>query len=117
MAVSRLTVHEPPRIGRRDFLAATALGALGVPLRAGQLTAAAPGETLYNGIALASPWPPDNRHLSPDPITPPYLADPPAVIPIDVGRQLFVDDFLIEETAISGFPKEHKYPISLYFTG
>ena len=30
----------------------------------------------------------------------PYLADPPAVIPIDVGRQLFVDDFLIETTAL-----------------
>jgi hypothetical protein len=24
----------------------------------------------------------------------PYLENPPAVIPIDVGRQLFVDDFL-----------------------
>ena len=32
---------------------------------------------------------------------PPYLADPPPVIPIDVGRQLFVDDFLIEETSLS----------------
>ena len=29
---------------------------------------------------------------------PPYLVGPPAVIPIDVGRQLFVDHFLIEET-------------------
>ena len=25
--------------------------------------------------------------------------------------------FVIEFLAISGFPKEHKYPISLYFTG
>jgi hypothetical protein len=31
-------------------------------------------------------------------LSPPYLASPPAVIPIDVGRQLFVDDFLIDET-------------------
>jgi hypothetical protein len=30
----------------------------------------------------------------------PYLADPPAVIPIDIGRQLFVDDFLIESTTL-----------------
>ena len=28
-------------------------------------------------------------------------ADPPAVIPIDLGRQLFVDDFLIEESSLA----------------
>src|SRR5207248_1380909 len=32
--------------------------------------------------------------------TPPHLATPPAVIPIDVGRQLFVDDFLVEQTTL-----------------
>ncbi|MCX6907292.1 MAG: hypothetical protein NTY01_04535, partial [Verrucomicrobia bacterium] len=32
--------------------------------------------------------------------TPPYLISPPAIIPIDVGRQLFVDDFLIERTTL-----------------
>jgi len=31
----------------------------------------------------------------------PYLSDPPAVIPIDTGRQLFVDDFLIEQTNLA----------------
>jgi hypothetical protein len=30
----------------------------------------------------------------------PYLTAPPAIIPIDVGRQLFVDDFLIEHTTL-----------------
>ena len=59
------------------------------------------GEVLYNGIHLGTPWPPDNRYFSPDPIEPPYLADPPPVIPIDLGRQLFVDDFLIEETSLA----------------
>ena len=29
----------------------------------------------------------------------PYLKDPPKVIPIDIGRQLFVDDFLIAKMA------------------
>jgi hypothetical protein len=29
-------------------------------------------------------------------MSPPYLNDPPKVIPIDVGRQLLVDDFLVE---------------------
>jgi hypothetical protein len=28
----------------------------------------------------------------------PYLESPPEIIPIDVGRQLFVDDFLVEQT-------------------
>ena len=31
----------------------------------------------------------------------PYLKAPPRVIPIDVGRQLFVDDFLIAETDLT----------------
>jgi hypothetical protein len=38
---------------------------------------------------------------------PPYLAHPPDVIPIDVGRQLFVDDFLIEKTDLR---REHHRP-------
>ena len=31
---------------------------------------------------------------------PPYLAKPPTVVKIDVGRQLFVDDFLIEQSTL-----------------
>jgi hypothetical protein len=56
-------------------------------------------EILYNGIRLPSPWPPRVVSLSREPAPAPYyLAAPPAVIPIDVGRQLFVDDFLIQWT-------------------
>ena len=54
---------------------------------------------LYNGIELPRTWPPQER-LSRDPMRLPYIEDPPAVIPIDVGRQLFVEDFLIERTAL-----------------
>lgn len=55
--------------------------------------------TLYNGIVLPEVWPPrDGDVMSVEPMKVPYLAIPPKVIPIDVGRQLFVDDFLIEET-------------------
>ncbi|MEQ1841056.1 MAG: sialidase family protein, partial [Verrucomicrobiales bacterium] len=57
------------------------------------------GEALYNGIVLPEVWPP--QHLDPksaEPMPVPYLEHPPGVIPIDVGRQLFVDDFLIEST-------------------
>ncbi len=58
-------------------------------------------ETLYNGIELPAPWPPHTGFLTEEPQpAPPYLVSPPAVIPIDVGRQLFVDDFLIDETTL-----------------
>ena len=33
-----------------------------------------PGETLYNGIRLAHPWPPRRHGFQAQPITPPYLA-------------------------------------------
>ncbi len=59
------------------------------------------GEKLYNGIILPETWPP--MHLSPEsdePMPVPYLQNPPEVIPIDIGRQLFVDDFLIESTTL-----------------
>src|ERR1700752_3631039 len=55
------------------------------------------GETLYNGIELPSEWPPRladfPTSVDGDPVVPPYLVSPPKVIPIDPGRQLFVDDF------------------------
>src|SRR5687768_14135881 len=52
------------------------------------------GETLYNGIRLPEAWPPTGMVVdSYEPMPVPYLVSPPQVIPIDVGRQLFVDDF------------------------
>lgn len=60
-----------------------------------------PGERLYNGIVLPDEWPPNRRELTRDPMPVPYLDDPPDVTPIDVGRQLFVDNFLIESTTLS----------------
>ena len=58
-------------------------------------------ETLYNGIRLPAAWPP--RYPAEDfrtPLTPPYLAEIPQVIPIDRGRQLLVDDFLISDSTL-----------------
>lgn len=57
--------------------------------------------TLYNGIFLAPPWPPKVDKLTREPAPVPYLLNPPSVIPIDVGRQLFVDDFLVQETDLT----------------
>lgn len=63
------------------------------------------GEVLYNGIELPTPWPPRIEAFQPpeksEPVVPPCLQHPPAVIPIDVGRQLFVDSFLIESTTLT----------------
>ena len=52
--------------------------------------------TLHNGIVLPEIWPPryevsEQRQEMPLP----YIQKKPSVIPINIGRQLFVDDFLI----------------------
>jgi len=53
-------------------------------------------EILYNGLKLPEPWP---VSLSLDSLSEPHtLLPPPDNINIDTGRQLFVDDFLIETT-------------------
>ncbi len=57
------------------------------------------GELLYNGIKLPAGWPP--RNMNPDswdPMPLPYLTNRPEIVNIDTGRQLFIDDFLIEFT-------------------
>ncbi|MCE9534288.1 MAG: hypothetical protein K8T89_24680, partial [Planctomycetes bacterium] len=90
-------------MNRREFLATgianTAFLKSGNILSAANPVKGSERELLYNGILLPTVWPPATSnaklHL---PSTPPYLTEPPAVIPIDVGRQLFVDDFLIEQT-------------------
>jgi len=93
------SVSRPPGevVDRRTFLKAAAgtLTALSAP---GYAETA--GATLYNGIRLAAPWPPVRRGIQPTPLHPPYLVDRPEIVPIDVGRQLFIDDFLVEETSL-----------------
>lgn len=58
-------------------------------------------ETLYNGIVLPDEWPPRYEKIARKPMPVPYLKNPPVVISIDIGRQLFVDDFLIETTTMT----------------
>jgi hypothetical protein len=79
-------------MNRRDLLSAGAAG-LAAGLVPGRLGGAEPpgGDLLYKGIRLPSPWPPRITEVPRDPVTPPYVAAPPAVIPIDVGRQLTVE--------------------------
>jgi len=71
------------------------------------------GERLYNGITLPEEWPPEDIDTSSDePMPVPYLDAPPKVIRIDVGRQLFVDEFLIEKTDLL-----HMYHLPEKYTG
>ncbi len=73
------------------------------------------GEVLYNGITIPRQWPPRYEPNSsgewyPDgkrPMPVPYLTKKPSVINISVGRQLFVDDFLI---ASGDFQREYHMP-------
>ena len=65
-------------------------------------------EVLYNGIELPDVWPPRTVSLIyNEPIDVPYLRDidqggtHPEVVNINVGRQLFVDDFLIDQTTLN----------------
>ncbi|MES2307224.1 MAG: hypothetical protein V4507_00035, partial [Verrucomicrobiota bacterium] len=74
------------------------------------------GEILYNGIRLPEQWPPNYKPTSKEQIRAvppvPYLQKEniPSVVPIDVGRQLFVDDFLIEKTDLKrGFHYPQRY--------
>src|SRR5213593_1116842 len=83
---------------RRDFLACGAATVGGLALLAHAEAGEPQVQTLYNGIRLPAVWPPRIDKLTQEPMAVPYLQTPPAVIPIDVGRQLFVDDFLIAQT-------------------
>ena len=56
-------------------------------------------ERLYNNITLPDAWPPRMEETTLDkPLPVPYLEKKPEYIDISVGRQLFVDDFLIADT-------------------
>ena len=78
-----------------------------------QVSLVSAGETLYNGIVLPDEWPPRYDKITREPMPVPYLKNPPAVIVIDVGRQLFVDDFLIEKTSMKRtFHKPEYHPFN-----
>lgn len=60
------------------------------------------GEVTYNGLREPSEWPPKTEDpKSFEPMKAPWLESRPEVIPITIGRQLFVDDYLIEQTDLT----------------
>lgn len=99
--------NQPPRRFNRLPRASAAILWVVVFTLPARTTASSPeglqdrqSEVLHNGIVLESPWPPRRTTHNSPASPPPYLVSPPAVIPIDVGRQLFVDDFLIETSSL-----------------
>jgi hypothetical protein len=97
LPMSFMRIQKFPALARRAFSLFL--------LHVASARAAESGETLYNGIVLPREWPPRfadfPTSVEKDPVIPPYLISPPSVIPIDIGRQLFVDDFLIADTTLS----------------
>jgi hypothetical protein len=87
------------KVTRRQFIQAAAAGAAWLP-SPGEARFPPSAVTLPNGIVLPHPWPPRRGEWSGVPERPPYLLSPPAVIGIDGGRQLFVDDFLIASSSL-----------------
>lgn len=111
MSISKKNNKSETGLNRRKFLKSGAIltsiaGSMltGTSVFGGELTKhseskTTEGELLYNGIQLPEEWPP--RYMksdSYDPMPVPYLTSLPEIIPIDVGRQLFIDEFLIEYT-------------------
>jgi hypothetical protein len=59
-----------------------------------------PATILYNNIRLVPPWPPHQAELTLEPMPVPYLTFSPSAVNIDVGRQFFVDNFLIDTNTL-----------------
>ena len=88
-------------------VATTAMGSTYAADASGLQTVTLSEDALYNGIVIPSNW---NYTISPmqsSPMDVPYLKTKaqggyaPDIINIDVGRQLFVDDFLIDSTNLT----------------
>lgn len=78
-------------------VAAAAAAALGKNAKYDPPACPADEYRLPNGICIPAAGPQGERVNAPpvQPTQPPYLAAPPTVINISIGRQLFVDDFLL----------------------
>lgn len=80
---------------KQNIIAATALLLFALP-------GYAQNSKLPNGIQLPQQWPPRYEEpVAAQDMPLPYLENKPEVISINVGRQLFVDNFLISETTLN----------------
>ena len=67
------------------------------------------GSTSYNGVIIPDVWPPTNGYRPQEIMNLPYLTAVPTVINISTGRQLFVDDFLID--TLSNVTRVYHQPV------
>lgn len=66
--------------------------------------------TLSNGVVVSDAWPPArNKETERKEMPVPYLEDQQELIPVNLGRQLFVDDFLIKSTNLVSVSHTPKY--------
>ena len=70
-------------------------------------------ERLASGIQLPCPWPP-LLNMTRETTVPHYIRAPPAAINIDDGRQLWVDDFLVDTEQTSAIERECLLPCTSY---
>lgn len=69
-------------------------------------------QTLSNGITLPSQWPPHYEVPTVrKEMAVPYLSEKPQIIPVNTGRQLFVDSFLIANTDLQPIYHTPRYYI------
>src|SRR5262245_39921823 len=87
-------------LSRRKFVAGAVTSSVAIPAMV-HGAESRPRQVLYNGIEQPKVWPPRDVVLPLTELpTPAYLKAPPDVLPIDLGRQLFIDDFLIEQSTL-----------------
>ncbi|MGB0581325.1 MAG: hypothetical protein ACPGVU_16625 [Limisphaerales bacterium] len=67
------------------------------------------GTTIYNGVVIPEAWPPTNAYQPNKIMNLPFLTAPPAVVNVSTGRQLFVDDFIIE--GLSNLTRVYHQPV------
>ena len=66
--------------------------------------------TLSNGVEISNVWPPNtNKETERKAMPVPYLQNRQKIVPINVGRQLFVDNFLVESTNLKSVYHTPKY--------
>ena len=69
-------------------------------------------KVLSNGVEVSGIWPPDyGNETDRKPMRVPYLEKPQKLIPVNVGRQLFVDNFLIESTNLTSVSHTPQYSV------
>src|SRR4051794_4084715 len=100
MTIDMNRILRPTRLIRRRAATVLAVSAIFIAIATlARLPYVSAQSTLPNGVTLPPAFL-QQRQPTQAFRQPTYLSNPPSVIPIDVGRQLFVDDFLIQASTL-----------------